>query len=104
IHEDCVAYTKTMYSSPLKRFSNSNPNTPESKKRKTHATPASATKVQTPTTTERFGLPPVVTEKIQKHTSAFLNLVDLMKMVSEASAERNDSLTDAELAVVLLRY
>ena len=43
-------------------------------------------------------------KKIQKHTSAFPNLVDLMKMINEASAQRNGTLTDAELAVVLLKY
>jgi hypothetical protein len=78
-----------MHSSPLKRYSNSNPNTPESKKRKTHGTPTIATQVHTPATEERLGLPPAVAKKIQKHTSEFPNLVDLMKMVSEASAERN---------------
>ena len=100
IHEHCVAYTKTMYSSPLKRFSS----TPASKKRKTHATTASASNVTTLDTAERLALPPVVAKKIQKHTSAFPNVVDLMKMVSEASAQRNGTLTDAELAVVLLKY
>ena len=93
-----------MYSSPLKRLSRSNPNTPKPKKWKTHATPATATKVHTPATAERLGLPPVVAKKIEKHTSAFPNLVDLMKMVSETSAERDGTLTDAELAVVLLKY
>jgi hypothetical protein len=90
-----------MYSIPLKRYARSNPNTPKSKKRKT---PASATKVQTPATAERLGLPPVGAKKIQKHTSVFHNLVDLMKIVSEASVVRHGTLTDAELAVVLFKY